>query len=336
MRLALLASMMAVAGSAVRCGACEPDKAPPPAASATASVAPPVPTVSAPSSHTAKPAPAPKLLCRAITVEGDVHVEPAAGKAPTNAGLTPVLVQGLVPADEGWLGLTKGARLVVKDPRTTRETAFRAVSGPARARACVGFAEESWLASGRFESSVGAGEAPGAEEWVVTPLGVVRYVAAKLVVDVLPRDTEVRLDSGEAFLWTPVTPTPAPMGADGRVRLALPVEEGWTRLPAGTTRLPSPESEPQAGVEGARRALERCQTLALSARTLAAEVMSPDAGADGGTIARQVTTRRLARAACALASLRIRGLPETDAAPMSRPLADANANWSGIPVATGP
>ena len=139
-------------------------------------------------------------------------------------GLTPVLLQGLAPI-EAWVGLAKGARLVVKDPRTTRETSFRGISGPARARACVGFAEESWVAAGRFESSVGAGEAPGAEEWIVTPFGVVRYAAAKVTVDVQPRDAEVKLDSGVAFAWTPVGIAPATDGG---------LEDGWLRLPAGS------------------------------------------------------------------------------------------------------
>ncbi len=317
MRTARVAGFVALVGSIGGCGACEPNKTPPPAPSASASAATPPPGVP-PSAH--PPRPQPKLACRAITVEGDVHVEPATGPA-TDAGLTPVLLQGLAPT-EAWVGLAKGARLVVKDPRTTRETSFRGVSGPARARACVGFAEESWIVAGRFESSVGAGEAPGAEEWVVTPFGVLRYGAAKVTVDVQPRDAEVRLESGVAFAWTPVAP--ASVTADGGL------EDGWLRLAAGTSHLQS--REPAGGADAARTALDRCKTLAASAHALAAQVMSREGGADGGTIAAQVTARRLARASCAVATLRVHALPEADAAPLLRSVGEANASWNAVPV----
>jgi hypothetical protein len=181
---------------------------------------------------------------------------------------------------------------------------------------CVGFAEESWITAGRFESSVGAGEAPGAEEWVVTPFGVIRYAAARVTLDVLAKEAELKLDNGVAFAWTPVA-----LSGDGGL------EDGWMRVTGGTTHLPTRDG---AGADGARAALDRCKTLAASARTLTAAVMAPDGGADGGTIAAQVTARRLARGACAVASLRVHALPETDAAPLLRALADANASWSGV------
>jgi hypothetical protein len=73
--------------------------------------------------------------------------------------------------------------------------------------------------------------------------------------------------------------------------------------------------------------------LSASARALATQVMTPG-GANTSSITRQVTTRRLARAACAVASLRVNALPPADAAPLLRPLADANSAWSGLPGAT--
>jgi hypothetical protein len=324
MKVARVAWMVVLAGSAAGCGACEPDKTAPPAPSASVSVAPaPLPPPAPPSAH--PPRPQSRLACRAITVEGDVHIEPPTGPASAaDAGLVPVLLQGLAPT-EAWVDLAKGSRLVVKDPRTTRETSFRGLAGPGRARVCVGYAEESWVTAGRFESSVGAGEAPGAEEWVVTPFGVVRYGAARVTVDVLPREAEVKLENGAAFTWTPVAP--APGAGDGGL------EDGWMRLTSGTTRLPS--RDPAGAAEGARTALDRCKALAASARTLAAQVMSPDGGVDGGTIAAQVTARRLARASCAVATLRVHALPESDSTPLLRALTDANASWSGVPLPPG-
>jgi hypothetical protein len=300
----LLAPALLLAG----CGACEPDKTPPAAsASASALVNPPPVIASRPPKVNTPPVV--KLACRAIGVDGDVRLEAGEG----DAGATPVLLQGLVPTD-GWMALAKGARLVAKDPRTTRETTFR---GPGRTRACVDFGEESWVAAGQFESTPGAGEGPGQEEWVVTPFGVVRYAAAKLAVDVKPAQADVAVESGVAFAWRP-----------GVTSDAGPLEEGWARLGAGRATLAGTRGED--GAAGARMALGRCTTLATSAHTLAAQVMAPG-GADAGTIAAQVTTRRLARAACAVASLRVRALPPADAAPLTRPLADSNAAWSGVP-----
>jgi hypothetical protein len=294
------------------CGACEPDRSSGSAGAAGSGGAsgvgmPPPPPVSVTQRpHVPTPAP-PKLACRAIAADGDVRIEAAGGDAGS-----PVLLQGLVPT-EAWVVLAKGARLVAKDPRTTRETTFR---GPGRARACVDYGEESWLTAGIFESSVGAGEGPGLEEWVVTPYGVVRYGVAKLGVEIRAREAFVRVDSGVAFAWSPLPPADA--GTD----------EGWARLLPGTAMLSAPRGE--APADGTKLAVDRCTTLATSARHLAEQVMAPG-GADAGTITAQVTTRRLARAACAVATVRVRSAPQAEAAVLAQPLADANAAWSGLP-----
>jgi hypothetical protein len=307
-----VAVLLAMAG----CGACEPDRTQPTEASAPLAASNVLPASTA--SHP-RPPPPPRLACRAIAVDGDVRVQAAATNGAGDAGATAVLLQGLVPT-EAWIDVAKGGRLVAKDPRTARETTFR---GPARARACVGYTEESWLASGVFESSVGAGESPGAEEWVVTPFGVVRYGAAKIGVDVKPRQADVALETGTAFAW-------APLAAVATAGDAGATEEGWTRLNAGRSTLTAARGE--GTTDGAKLAVDRCTTLATSAHGLAEQVLSPNGGADAGTIAAQVATRRLARAACAVASLRVWTLPEADAAPLRRPLADAVAAWSNLPV----
>jgi hypothetical protein len=309
-RVALVASALLVGTAG--CGACEPDKPPPPAPSASAASAsakpPPV------TSHPTHTPPAPKLACRVVALDGEAHVETGAD----DAGTTPLLLQGLAPVD-AWFSFGKGSRVVARDPRTTRETTFR---GPGRARACVGFTEESWLTSGYFESAVGAGEAPGNEEWVVTPSGIVRYTSAGLSLEVKPHETDVVMTSGVAFAWQP-----SGAGAAGPPGDAGALEEGWLRLPMGKTRLGTGHDETPSA------ALDRCVALSASAKDLAGQVMAPG-GASGSLITQQVTTRRLARAACAVASLRVNALPPADAAPFLRPLADANVAWSGQPTAT--
>lgn len=265
-----------------------------------------------PTGASAAPAPAaPRvaLPCRAIAVDGEASLGP-----DVDAGT--LRVDQTFP--DHWVTLGEKARLVGKDPRTSRETTF---FGPARLRDCVGATEEAWLARGAFESTAGAGEAPGAEEWVVTPQAVVRYGAAKLRVGVHPTGTTVTLVAGAAFLWPPQPGVDAGTG-----------DEGWERLPAGDTTVPSPGRTPAIG-----RAVERCTALASRARELTAGLFSRDSGAAGpAAVAEQVTTRRLARAACAVASLEVQSAPagHDDARPgdWTARLAEADAAWRALPI----
>jgi hypothetical protein len=283
--------MIAVAAVA---GACKGGRAPAydAGAAATAAAAPSVPVRREPpprvpgsagalgSSQAALQA---HLPCRAIAVEGDVRIE-----SDVDAGATPLTSSSEIPA-EPWLLLAKEARLVAKDPRTARETTFL---GPGRVRACVNRGEESWASTGSFESVVGAGESPGAEEWVVTPEAVVRYATARLRVDASPQSTRLRLANGVAFLWPPQGEAAA---------------EGWQRLTAAETTVPGP---PRTDSTAATAAVDRCASLATRSQELARALLTPpDGGSGGGSVAaEQVTARRLARAACALAALRVDSL----------------------------
>lgn len=244
--------------------------------------------------------------------------------AATDAGTTPLLLQGLVPT-EAWLDLAEGARFVAKDPRTGRETTFR---GPGRARACVNDAEESWLESGVFESSVGSGEAPGAEEWVVTPLGVVRYAAGKLRVEVGPRQVSLDVDAG-AFVWRAADTRPA--------REAGGLEEGWQRVEAVHKTIIAWNGKAGGPVtlDAADAAVADCADLARKAHELAAALLR--GSSDAGTIAEQVTTRRLARAACAVSEVRVRSLPKSErAAQLASKLTAATGLWSTLPLVHPP
>ncbi|HTQ44604.1 MAG TPA: hypothetical protein VMI75_17710 [Polyangiaceae bacterium] len=308
---------------AAGCGACEPssvqgnDGAAASGTGAAVSAKPP-PSASA----IAHPAP-PRLACRAIAVEGDVHLE-----VPGDAGMVPLLIEGLVPT-EGWLDLAKGTKFVAKDPRTTRETTFR--GGPGRARACVGYAEESWIAAGGFDSTMGSGESPGQEEWIVTPLAVVRYAAAKVSVDVRPKDARIAVTTGVASAW---------VGDDARIRdfdggataKASPARDettdGWIRLENASIFLSAAAGSPDTP-DAARAALDKCSSLAKIAKDLTSTLMA--GGADAAVITQQVTSRRLARAACDVAGLRIAALPPSEGAlSLGKSLAEANTAWTTI------
>lgn len=297
------------------CGACEPSsiQGKDGAASSSAAmqtIAPP-PALASASAH----APAQRLACRAIAVDGDVHVDTGA-----DAGLVPLLIEGLVPT-EGWLAMGKGSKFVAKDPRTTRETTFH---GPGRARACVGYAEESWITAGTFDSTMGSGESPGQEEWVVTPLAVLRYAAAKLSVDVRAKEETFGVGAGVGFLWA---------GDDARIRSAdggatAKTDDGWIRLEGASLSL-SPASGAPDTLDAAHAALDKCSSLAKVVHDLTSNLMA--GGADAAVITQQVTTRRLARAACDVASLRIGALTPSEATmALGKSLAQANVAWTTI------
>lgn len=301
------------------CGACEPNSIQgKDGAAASGATAP----ASAPPPSSASAQPHPRLACRAIAVENDVHLDTG-----VDAGLVPLLLEGLVPT-EGWLALGKGAKFVAKDPRTTRETTFR---GPGRVRGCVGYAEESWIAAGGFDSTVGSGEAPGQEEWVVTPLAVVRYAAAKLSVDVRPKDESFAVSGGVASLWAGddvrLRATPARDGTSD-AGAASRGDDGWTRIENASVSLSSTAGTPDT-VDAAHAALAKCSSLAKIAHDLTSTLMA--GGADAAVVTQQVTSRRLARAACDVAGLRIGALPPSEASlGLGKSLAEANAAWTTI------
>lgn len=271
------------------------------------------------------------LPCRAVAVDGDVR--PIHGDLMDGGTIEPpIALQAIVP--EGvWLVAGDHARLVAKDPRTTRETAF---VGPARFRACVAHREESWVGAGHFDSAVGAGESPGAEEWLITPFAVIRYSAAKLHVEVAATATHIVVETGPAFVWAADDAralrrdraTPGDGGPDDATDLP------WRRVGEGTmhvisTASPAARSAVDACVERARHTEEL--TRAMRAGAPAA---GPDAGVTPGErIAEQVRARRLARASCALASVRVALSGDADTRrDLEAALGDANARWAAVPL----
>jgi hypothetical protein len=279
------------------------------------------------------------LPCRAMAVDGEVRAEDAAlpgsahGMGGADGGPGPSLhLQQEIPFDS-WLTLTTSSRLVAKDPRTTRETTFR---GPGRVRPCVGRREESWVTAGAFESVVGAGEAPGSEEWLVTPLAVFRYVAASIRVEVRAKSTSVIPASGLTFAW---------VADDARVRWVGdagggdggghqgggPNTDGWERVADGPVAIEPVAAAP--ALQSARTAVDQCATLADRAHQLATLLMAPSVGLpDASTAAEEVLARRLARAACAVAALRTGTLPEAPARDaLAAKLKDAEGTWTSLP-----
>jgi hypothetical protein len=272
------------------------------------------------------------LPCRAVTLEGDVR--PIHGD-PFDGGTTeaPVVLQSTLPEDV-WLLAGDRARLVAKDPRTTRETTF---VGPGRFRPCVGHREESWVGAGRFDSTVGAGESPGAEEWVVTPFAVVRYASAKLQLEVMPKTMNLAIEAGPVFVWPADDAKSdrhdrAPSRGDAAA-LEDDTDLPWQRVGEGNMHVLS------ISASAARPAVDTCADRARRAEELTRRIMTTavEAGASRALserVAEQVRARRLARAACAVAGVRLALSGESaERRDLEGILRDANARWAAVPLA---
>ena len=276
-----------------------------PAPSASASAATPTnPTPLLDAGMVVTDATVPKLACRAIAV-----------MAGDGGGGALLLKAGDLMAEEAFLDLGSGARITSKHPRTTREAT---VLGPAHARFCVGFEDETWLASGTFRSAPGTGEAPGTESWVVTPYGVARYSAGSVTAKV-DSGLEVTVTSGVAYVWS------GEPSADGGTNT-------WEKVTSGTVKAHGGVTKEPLDARSAKRDVARCRTAADAARASAVS-MTPDGGppTDLTRLAGEhVDARREGRAACGVARLRVALLPPSDDRTLLGSAAEEAAHWSAL------
>jgi hypothetical protein len=238
----------------------------------------------------------------AATVVGSVNVVPLVGLLPDGGGI-PLVVSTSVP-DDAWIDIGKSSRLTARDAFSTRETTYL---GPGRFRPCIGHEEESWVERGRFESVGGAGERPGGEEWIETPLGAGRYDVAKWTLTVTDRAVEIRVASGTGYFW-PAEGVTTHFFAEAGAPPSLN-DQGWVRI-NGTEGATMTATKSVLTEEGAKAGLERCASSADDAKTLAASLGEPDANL-GELAPRHLVARRLAHAACGVAYLRVESLPSS-------------------------
>jgi hypothetical protein len=213
------------------------------------------------------------LPCRAIAVKGKV--------TDTDGG-TSMSLGGQLP--DSIFALDEGANMTVKDPASGREVTFE---GAATVRTCVGGDPEHWLLTigGGFSATPSAGEKPGAEEWVITPFGIVRFASAMVKIRVEKQRVTVRVSSGSVSIYGPKLATP-----DAGAPLAA---AEWTdATPTTPLDLLSPG--------GTKKLVDGCATVAKTARELGAQLVTPDANI-GDLAPKHLEARRKARAACALA-----------------------------------
>jgi hypothetical protein len=182
----------------------------------------------------------------------------------------------------GFIDLGAAARIVVKHTKSGRELTLE---GPARAELCRGGEEQVLLASGRFKSTTGVGARPGAEVWVATPAGLIRYGDAELDVKADGKRVTLSVVSGDAWV------EPA---------------HGSTLKGASHVVPKNTASLSRGGASTTASLVSHCEESADAAASAAQRVLGGlDGGADAGSLgeraAAQVHARRAARAACASA-----------------------------------
>jgi len=107
------------------------------------------------------------------------------------------------------------------------------------------------------------------------------------------------------------------------------------RLGVDTFTLTSTAPTGPLTLDAAKAAVATCASLGKAAHDMSAILLA--GGADAGTIISQVSTRRMARAACAVAGLRMGALsPSPTLAPLDAQLAEGAAGWNSLPDTSGP
>ena len=236
----------------------------------------------------------------------------------------------------GWLDVAAKANFTVRTLETGRELRFE---GPGRVRACAD--DVALVAEGSAVGLPGSGEAPGAEQWVATACGAVRWASG--VHRFAGARDACRLQSslGTAQLYVAEDVTAEDVAVDGGAPLAGDAgptgpapgtdagtgKPSWRRIDArralrlqGHGTLDTPAA--------VKSALASCERSAQVVQRLATSMTSGDAGGTGtiGELAAEsVVARGIARAACAVAAVRI-ALSGSKPPDLAR-LDAANSSW---------
>ena len=183
------------------------------------------------------------------------------------------------------------------------------LAGPARFIACEGGAEEVVLALGALRAQPGAGVRPGAEVWVGTPFGSLRYMDANAEVTVSAASLRVRVDAGQ--VWFTALDASAP-----------------ERSVSGTQTFTGKRYRLSR-----ERATERCGEDAASAETRARALLASSTRPLGERAAEHVRARQRARASClaaVAATLAAERAEPAEPKAAASPSADVQAGYSAL------
>ncbi|MEO7111699.1 MAG: hypothetical protein ABI183_14760 [Polyangiaceae bacterium] len=252
----------------------------------------------------------PKFPCRAIDAANKPILLPSPtspiftaspfGPTQGDAG-TNFLARDMQIPEGDWIDLPATAKFTAKSPRTLRETTYEGVGF---VRPCVDHDEEAWMIGGNFSAVSPGNESPGAEEWVVTTLGVVRYTSASLFVRTDKKSIDVKVTGGNASILVPSF-VRLKDGSDAGSLLDAGVSD-WIREDQGFSgTLSSTVSDEKM----APAAISACASAAAATKAIALQLEAPDAaiGVLGG---QHTESRRLARGLCSVARVLVAKIPD--------------------------
>lgn len=212
-----------------------------------------------------------------------------------------------------WLALPVHASFTARTLETGRELRFE---GPGRVRACGG--DVALVAEGSAIGLPGSGESPGAEQWVATACGVARWASGVHRFTGARDACRLQSSLGAAQLYVASDVTVAEVAVDG----GAPVDEANKPTATAWRRIDGRHAfalRPRGAIDGAagvKTVLAACEHAADAVQKVAAAMLGgarADGGADGGGVARNlgdlaeesVVARGVARAACAVAAVRV-------------------------------
>jgi hypothetical protein len=284
--------------------------------------------------------PATHRACRVMALRGTAIATPrSAGRSAAAAAGRPLARGDLVP-EGGLIELGADTELTVQATVSTREITLL---GPARLEACPEGDESVRLSYGKVTALPGAGVRPGAEVWIATPLGVVRFSDAKLEIAVLDADArqlEIAVITSQAS-FVPAAGVVLATSFPDRHDAAAHGVRGSERGAAGSALVAGEAISLAPGTTVAARRRESAQTgwigdlVAACVRQAgvareAAQLMGARADAARGALGdlafAHVKARQIARAACESAWAAEALAPGLDAAGRAD-LARADANW---------
>ncbi len=234
------------------------------------------------------------------------------------------LVQGELVPEEARLELAPDAELSLQATTSTREIALR---GPATLVACPGGEEEVRVSTGRISGFPGVGVRPGADVWIATPLGVVRFADAQIEVAVVgPYRIEVKIEGGKATFMAALGVHLQGLADAGALDEIL--------IPGGGTFFADRVAMPLPRL--LRDLVSACLTEAEAGREAGVRVLESGATGDPGLLGQRafahVRARQRARAACEVARATGALKPGALDSQMLAQLAAADEKWKSAPA----
>ncbi len=206
-----------------------------------------------------------------------------------------------------WIDLPAASTFTVRTLETGREMKFE---GPGRVRACG--SDVALVAEGAIVGMPGSAEAPGVEQWAATACGTMRWTSGVHRFSASPHACIMQSLLGASHVWIAEDVTVEDSARDGGI--APP----WRRIDAKRTLTLKAKAMVElnsaravkSSLEACERASDHVHELRSRMSTVSTaranlSVPAPDSGSLGELAAESVASRGIARAACAVAAVRI-------------------------------